>query len=392
MIPRTVSSYLRSIFTKYPVVTITGPRQSGKTTLCRQVFSKKPYANLESFEVRDFAKSDPKRFLGQFPDGAVLDEIQRAPELVSFIQVHVDEKKRNGLFILTGSQQFEISQAISQSLAGRTAIIKLLPLSLEEVSALGASISADEALFKGFYPRIHDQDLNPTQALGDYFETYVQRDLRQLSEVRHLSIFEKFVKLCSGRIGQLLQLQGLGSDAGVSHTTAREWISLLEASFIVFLLNPFFGNISKRLIKSPKLYFYDVGLACYLLGIENQKQLLSHPLRGQLFENLIIGEALKFRYNRGQKNNLHFLRDSSGNEIDLLLDFGQQVLPIEIKAGQTIAGDFFKGFQAFEDFFKKSAFGRLLVYAGKEKQDRGDVRVAGFLDFHRSLEDLLKNV
>jgi predicted AAA+ superfamily ATPase len=296
----------RALFAKYPVLTITGPRQAGKTTLCRDAFPDLAYVNLESPDRREFASGDPRGFLREVADGAILDEIQRAPELVSYIQEHVDEKRRNGLFVLTGSQQFRVTEAISQSLAGRTAILRLLPFTIAEAAALRTDLDADGMLYTGFYPRIYDQTLDPTQALGDYFETYVERDVRQISEIRNLSGFRTFVKLCAGRVGQLLNLQGLGNDAGVSHTTAREWISVLEASYVVFLLPPLHANVSKRLIKASKLYFYDVGLAAYLLGIENEKQIFAHPLKGALFENLIVMEALKHRYNQGLRSNLRW--------------------------------------------------------------------------------------
>ncbi len=280
-----MAKYATTAFAKYPVITITGPRQSGKTTLARNTFTEKPYANLENPVTRQFAEEDPLAFLGQYPQGAIIDEIQRVPELLSYIQVIVDERRENSLFVLTGSQQFELMHGITQSLAGRTALLKLLPLSIAEL-ATHFSPGVDEMLFKGFYPRIYDQDIAPDQAYGDYFETYVERDLRQLVNVKNLSLFQRFVKLCAGRCGQLLNLNSLANDTGISHSTAREWMTVLEASYIVFLLQPFHANIGKRLVKSPKIYFYDVGLASWLLGIEEQRQIATHPLRGGLFENM----------------------------------------------------------------------------------------------------------
>ncbi|HGG59360.1 MAG TPA: ATP-binding protein [Gammaproteobacteria bacterium] len=279
MIPRTLESHATAAFAKYPVITITGPRQSGKTTLARNTFAGKPYANLENPVTRQFAHEDPLAFLGQYPQGAVIDEIQRVPDLLSYIQVVVDEKRENSLFVLTGSQQFELMRGISQSLAGRTALLKLLPFSIAELTG-HFSPGIDEMLFKGFYPRVYDQDIAPDQAYGDYFETYVERDLRQLVNIKNLGLFQRFVKLCAGRCGQLLNLNSLANDTGISRSTAREWMTVLEASYIVFLLPPFHANIGKRLIKSPKLYFYDVGLASWLLGIEEQRQIATHPLRG----------------------------------------------------------------------------------------------------------------
>lgn len=375
MISRAMAGYASYAFSKYPVVTITGPRQSGKTTLARTVFAAKPYANLEHPVTRQFAEDDPVGFLAQYPDGAVIDEIQRVPTLLSYIQVIVDDLQCNSLFVLTGSHQFELMHGVSQSLAGRTALLKLLPLSIAELRPR-FSQTIDEMLFKGFYPRIYDQDLMPTQAYGDYFETYIQRDLRQLINVKNLSLFERFVKLCAGRCGQLLNLHSLASDTGVSQSTAREWLTILEASYIVFLLQPFHANIGKRLIKSPKIYFYDVGLASWLCGIEALEQLPTHPLRGNFFENMVVMEVLKHRYNRGQRNNLFFYRDSNGNEIDILYTKGKDVLPIEVKSGQTITSSYFKGLQKFKALFTDDIpWGDVLVYGGDVEQKRQQTTV-----------------
>ena len=336
MIRREISDNLITLAGKYPVVTITGPRQSGKTTLAKEVFKEKVYINLEAMDSREFARSDPRGFLKRIPDGAILDEIQRVPELVSYIQERVDEKKKNNMFILTGSQQFEFTNSINQSLAGRTALLKLLPFSITEVKNNYGLLDMEEILYTGFYPRIYDQKLDPTQALGDYFETYVERDLRQLIQIQNLSVFQKFVKMCAGRTGQLLNLNSLANDVGISHTTARGWLTILEASYIVYLLRPYHPNIKKRLVKSPKLYFYDVGLASYLLGIENKSHVDHHPLKGNLFENLVVTEILKYRLNKGKRNNLNFYRDSTGNEIDVIYGVAQNFLPIEIK--RTVVG------------------------------------------------------
>ena len=299
MVEREITHRLTSLFRHYPFVTVTGPRQSGKTTLCRTAFPDLNYANLEAPDQRAFAESDPRGFIAQLGEGAIIDEIQHVPDLLSYLQVLADEKGRNGLFVLTGSEQFRLSDAISQSLAGRTALLRLLPFSLAERRRIGASGAVDDILYSGFYPRILDQGLDPRQALGDYIETYVERDVRRLGEIRNLSSFRSFMRLCAGRIGQLVNLTSLGSDAGVSHTTAREWLTVLEASYIIFQLQPFHANIRKRLVRSPKLYFYDVGLASYLIGIENAGQVVTHPLRGALFENAVAAEALKHRFNRG---------------------------------------------------------------------------------------------
>jgi predicted AAA+ superfamily ATPase len=375
MIPRTLAPVVQKLAGKYPVVTVTGPRQSGKTTLCRAVFPEKAYVNLESPDLREFARSDPRGFLSAYSDGAILDEIQRVPELASYLQPMVDARGERGLFVLTGSQQFEVMTTITQSLAGRTALLKLLPLSIEELSAAGIQLPTDRLLLTGFYPRLYDAGLNPTQALGDYVETYVERDVRQLITIKDLALFERFVRVCAGRVGQLLNLQSLGNDVGISHTTARSWLTLLEASYVVFLLQPWHTNIAKRQIKSPKLYFYDVGLAAYLLGAENEAHISRHPLRGSLFENLVIIEALKYRYHRGKRSNLYFWRDARGSEVDLLIENGPDVVPVEIKAGATIADDYFKGLRAFAARLPEPPRRKALVYGGSERQSRSEAMI-----------------
>lgn len=374
LVSRSIAPLLASSFASYPVVTVTGPRQAGKTTLCRVAYPNLPYFNLERPDLRESVAADPQAFLARVPEGAIIDEVQRVPELLSYLQVHVDERRRNGLFILTGSEQFRLSETISQSLAGRTAILRLLPFSIEEAAVIRATMTVDELLFTGFYPRIYDQQLHPPQALGDYFETYVERDVRLLGGVRDLSAFQRFVRLCAGRIGQLLNLQNLGNDAGISHTTARHWISVLEASYVAFLLPPLHANISKRLIKTPKLYFHDVGLAGWLLGIETAGQIATHPLRGALFENLAMSEVLKYRYNSGRRGNLHFYRDSSGLEIDLIYPLAGHHVPIEIKAGQTVTSSQTAALEKFAKLFPSETRNRVLVHGGVDEIPRADVR------------------
>ncbi len=376
LVPRTLAPVLASRFQSYPVVTLTGPRQSGKTTLCRMVFPDKRYANLERPDVRRFALEDPRGFLAQFPDGAVIDEIQRAPDLVSYIQARVDETPRKGLFILTGSQQLDVSARVTQSLAGRTSVLRLFPFGMEELEGTSwFPPSVERALYAGFYPRIHRDRLDPTVALGDYFETYVERDLRQIVNIRDLHLFQRFVGLCAGRIGQLLNLDALAADTGVSRTTARAWIAALEASYVVFLLQPYHANVARRLVKRPKLYFHDVGLAGFLLGIEEEGQLVRHPLRGPLFENLVVSEALKHRLHRGQRPNLFFYRDRKGNEVDLVIEVKGVPVPVEIKAGQTVAPDYFRGLRSFEKAFGPLPLGGAVVYAGQESRVQHGWRV-----------------
>jgi len=375
MIRREIEDTVKRYAREYPVVTITGPRQSGKTTLCKMVFTEMPYASLEDPEEREFALNDPRGFLGRFPDGAVLDEIQRAPDLLSYIQGIVDEKKRPGQFIITGSQNFELLQTVSQSLAGRTAIARLLPFSLAEIRKLRPStLSMDEAIFTGSYPRIFDQDLDPREALAFYFATYVERDLRQLINVRDLSGFEKFMKLCAARCGQMVNLSSLGNDCGVSHNTAKQWLSILEASYIIKLLPPYYRNLGRRLIKTPKIYFIDTGLASYLLGIQKVEYVSAHHLRGPLFENLVLSELLKKRFNRGKTDHLYFLRDRKGNEVDFLLDYGPFLDLVEVKAGQTVSSSFFSGIEYYRRIYGEVR-NSMLLYGGDKDHIRENVRI-----------------
>lgn len=387
MIERDIAPCLVSLFEQYPFVTVTGPRQSGKTTLCRQTFPHLVYVNLEAPDQREFAESDPRGFLSGLENGAVLDEIQRVPDLLSYLQVLADEKGRNSLFILAGSEHFKPSEAISQSLAGRTALLRLLPFTLSERERTGARGGINEILYTGFYPRIFDQGLEPRQALGDYFETYVERDLRRLGEIRNVSSFQHFVRLCAGRIGQLTDMVSLGADAGVSHTTARNWLNILETSDIAFRLPPFRHNIRKRLVKSPKLYFYDVGLASYLIGIERSEQVATHPLRGALFENMVVVEALKYRLNRGRSANLSFFRDGRGLECDLLVEAGVGMGAIEIKSGATIASDYFDSLNAVAKLIPNVST-RAVVYGGNVRQSRSAGEVVPFDELYDLLERL----
>lgn len=365
---------------QYPVVTITGPRQSGKTTLAKALFPDHFYVSLEELDHRRFARDDPRGFLEECKDGAVIDEIQNVPDLVSYIQGMVDSDDRPGRFILTGSRQFEMMERVSQSLAGRTAIARLLPLSFAETPSLKEADRPDDFIFKGFYPRIYHRNLNPREAYSFYLSTYLERDVRQMTQVADLSVFENFLRLCAGRCGQLLNLSAVSNELGVTHPTVRRWISILEASHIVKLLQPWHANIGKRLVKTPKLYFIDTGLACNLLGIEQADQLRTHPLRGALFENLIVAEALKQRFNTGRADNLFFYRDHQGNEVDLLMEYADQCDVYEIKSAQTINSDFFRGLDTFEKLIQRTR-SRHLVYAGSPKRVERKTHIQPWNDF-----------
>jgi len=365
--------------TLYPVVTVLGPRQSGKTTLCQMAFPDKPYVNLEQPDVREFAQQDPKAFLAQFPDGAVLDEIQNVPALLSWIQVLTDADPRKGRFVLTGSHQLQVSAQITQSLAGRTAVLELLPLSLSELAAAGMfdpeCADVSRWMLQGGYPRIHAQDLPPEVMLSDYFATYVERDVRRLINLRHLREFGQCVRFVAGRTGQLLNQTSLGNEVGVSSNTITQWLSILEASFLVFSLAPWSVNIGKRLVKSPKIYFYDVGLACWLLGIKTVEQLQHHPLRGALFENLVVLEVLKSLRHQGLRDPMYFFRDSNGLEIDLLLDHADGLQLVEIKASQTVSAPLFKNLRTVSTLLGDRVKSQHLIYGGAERQDRTGAQV-----------------
>lgn len=368
MIKREIEQVCKQLFAQYPILSITGPRQSGKTTLARALFPEKPYINFEYPDQRRLAIEDPRSFLKKFPEGAILDEIQRAPEIPSYLQGIVDEKKANGMYVLTGSQQFEVSQTISQSLAGRTAMIKLLPFTLGELASCATLQSLDEIMLNGFYPGRHVNAIDPKHYYSNYLETYIERDLRRISQIENLSLFEKFVRLLASRASSLLNANSLANDCGVSVPTIGRWISILEASYIVFMMPPFFRNIGKRLIKSPKIYFFDTGLLCFLLGIENRRHLESHPQRGAVFENMVVIELLKKRYNQGLHSNLNFFRDKTGNEVDVVLDQGISIIPIEIKSAQTPHQDFCRGLKVIRTLLPAEVNSGYVVYDGEIEQ------------------------
>lgn len=344
MIERTLSSKLQELAQKYPIVTLTGPRQSGKSTLLQHSFPAYRYVSLEDIDVRNYAIEDPRGFLANYPDKTIIDEAQRAPELFSYIQTYTDKKGKEGMYILAGSHNFLLMEKINQSLAGRTAVMTLLPFSHAEMKA-GSILphSVNEEIFKGGYPRLYDKNIHPVDYYPFYIQTYVERDVRLMKNIGDLSKFIRFIKLCAGRIGQLLNISSISNECGIAVSTATAWISVLEASYICYLLKPDFNNFAKRLVKTPKLYFYDTGLACSLLDIRDAGQVATHYLRGGLFENMVINEFVKRAYNRGELPNLTFWRDSTGNEIDLIEYRAGKPYAYEIKSGATFSPDFFKG-------------------------------------------------
>ena len=386
MFKRTIEPQLQDLASKYPIVTVTGPRQSGKTTLVKAVFNKKPYVNLEDPDIRHLADEDPRGFLAKYPHGAILDEIQRVPKLLSYIQPLVDEKDIKGFFILTGSHQLELHQAITQSLAGRTALLTLLPMSLSELSKEGVDLSTDEAIFKGGYPRIYKDSLDPTKTYKDYFQTYIERDVRQLINVKNLVQFERFIRICAGRVGQILNLEGIGSEIGLSSHTVKEWLSILEASFIIFRLQPYFENFGKRIIKSAKLFFTDVGLLTYLLEIENVQQVSRDPLRGHLFENLVILELIKYRFNKGLDHRLYYYRDVQKNEIDVIFKTGHELVPIEIKSSKTYNSDFLKNLEFFQKLAGNRAPRGYLIYGGDAEQRINSTQLLNYKKSFQAIE------
>jgi len=375
MIKRDIERELLESAAEYPVVTILGPRQSGKTTLVRMTFPDKPYFSLEDPDLRAAAENDPRGFLSQAEGGAVLDEVQRLPALLSYIQGIVDETGRPGSFILTGSHQPRLHEAISQSLAGRTAMLTLWPFSLSELRRYKSEWKAFELIAKGFYPRLHEEGLQPRRFYNAYLQTYVERDVRALINLRDLSQFQNFLTLLAGRVGQLVNLSSLSNDVGVSATTLRKWLSVLKASFVVFELPPFFPNIRKRVVRSSKIYFTDLGLAAFLLGIRSEEQASRDPLRGNLYENLVITEIVKGALSRGVRPEIYFFRDSHGSEVDLLIREKGELIPVEIKSAETFSTDFVKGLERFRALGLERVAAGAVLYNGKEKFQVRGIRV-----------------
>jgi len=371
---------------EYSVLTIVGPRQSGKTTLARTLFPDHEYVNLEEPDIREFAQKYPRDFFKNYSKDLILDEFQRVPELLSYIQVIVDAENRKGRFILTGSHQPQMKASITQSLAGRTAIITLLPLSIKELTDGGISLERDEYIYKGFMPRIYNETITPKYLYQNYYSTYVERDVRQLINIGNQNSFERFIKLLAGRVGQIVNLNSLAGDVGVSQPTLSSWISVLEASFIIFRLPCYFENFGKRQIKAPKLYFTDVGLAAYLLGIESPEQIFRDPLVGRLFENMVVADVLKTMYNHGKSAEIYYLRNQDGFEIDLILNKRRSIIPIEIKSGITFDLSFAENIKTFQKLSDKAKSG-YLVYSGDKNFDTQGVKFINFKEISSAISD-----
>ncbi len=380
---RDISEYLKNFSEFFPIIALLAPRQSGKTTLVQHFFKNYHYINLENLDVQQAALLDPRGFLEKLLDysGVIIDEFQHAPELLSYLQVLVDREKRPGFFILTGSQNFLMNQAISQSLAGRVGILTLLPLSIKEITDAGLQARlSEEAVFKGSYPRIFESGkLSPEYVYPSYVQTYIERDVRTMSQVTDLGLFKKFLGLCAARVGQLLNISALATEAGISVPTVNAWLSILQASYIIFLLQPYHKNFNKRLIKSSKLYFYDTGVACSLLGLDNVQQLEKHYLRGALFENFIIADIYKQFYNKAKPATLYFWRDSHGHEVDCIVEQGNIFLSIEIKSGMTFDRRFIEGLIYWQEVSGQTK--SVLVYGGNENFSLHNVDIKSWKNF-----------
>ena len=379
MIKREMAAKARELWSKYPVLTLTGPRQSGKTTLARSVFPDAEYVNLEDPEMHALALSDMREFLRRHPAPAVFDEVQYVPELLRYVQAAVDEARSPAQYVLTGSHQPALRAAIGESLAGRTGLLELMPLTIGELAAVGVEKSRDEWIFEGFMPRLYDSALLPTELYLDYFRTYVERDVRQLANLRRLAAFETFVRLLAGRVGQVLNVNALSDDAGVSVPTVKEWLSVMEASYVIYVMRPYYRNFGKRFIKSPKVYFTETGLASYLLGIRSPEQVANHPLMGNLFENMAVMEILKRRLNRGDEPDMYFMRMSSGLEADIVVENGGRLDLYEVKASSTFRPDMTANLRRMAEFIPD--VGRLaLVYSGRASGIQDGVDTVNFAD------------
>jgi len=365
MINRELHLKIIELSKKFPFVLITGPRQSGKSTLVKMAFPDYKYISFSDLDIRTFAKEDPRGFIATYPDKVIIDEVQKEPSILSYLQTHTDNENKEGMYILTGSQNITLMSSVDESLAGRVGILKLLPFSHSEMRNAGVDRkTVDEQIFYGCYPRIYDKDIHPTDYYPNYIRTYVERDIRNIKQIGDLSLFVKFVKLCAGRIGQILNKASLANECGISEPTVQSWLSILEQCYIIHLLKPDHKNFSKRLVKSPKLYFYDTGLACSLLEISSSSQIVTHYLRGELFENMIINELIKSEFNKGKEGDFTFWRDSNGNEVDLLHNIGNDTFAYEIKSGATFNKNYFKGLNYWSKLSAADSEHKTVVYGG----------------------------
>jgi len=382
MIPRNIGNEFKRLAKQYPVLTITGPRQSGKTTLCKNIFDNYKYINLEDIDTRKQANDDPRSLLElKNENGIIIDEFQKVPDLTSYIQGIVDSSKKNGLFILTGSQNLQISNKVSQSLAGRTAILKVLPLSYKELTNIKTKKTITELIVNGFYPRIYKENLSPTEFYSFYMNTYIERDSREVATIHNLSLFVTFIKILATKTGQLINYAGIANDVGVDQKTIKAWISILEAGYIIHKLNPYFTNIRKRFVKSPKIYFYDTGLLCYLLGIQDVKIFEAHPLKGAIFENFVITEIIKNKFNRVKDNNLMFIQDQTGNEIDIAIEEAGVLNNIEVKYGKTFNNDMIKNLIKYSNILSNKKIKSTLVYNGEQNINYKDIKILNVSKF-----------
>lgn len=383
LISREIVSAIKKITPKYPILALTGPRQSGKTTLLKSLFPDYRYVSLENPDNRNFAESDPNGFFKEFHSRVIFDEVQRVPELFSYIQNIVDDRSGEmGIYVLSGSQNFHLMHSITQSLAGRVAIFKLFPFDLKELK--NARLVGEDylnSIIKGFYPAIYDRDIPSKVFYSNYIETYINRDISELVAIRDLRIFQNFLALCATRAGQLLNLNALANECGISQPTAKTWLSALEQSFIIFQLYPYHKNFNKRVVKTPKLYFYDTGLLCHLLKISKTESLLTHPIKGALFENMMIAEYVKQMHHQSNPQDLWFWRDAAGNEIDLMVDKGDQIDIIEFKASQTIKTQMFDGLSKFEEISQIKNLNKSLVYGGNTSQKRSAGNLVSWMEF-----------
>ncbi len=382
-INRTITPKILQAAKEYPIISIFGPRQSGKTTLAKKIFDQHQYVSLENIDNREFAQNDPRGFIAQHKNkiGMILDEVQNVPDLLSYLQTTVDEESCIGKFILTGSQNILLNEKVTQTLSGRTAIFKLLPLSIEELTASNMlPDNVESFIFTGCYPKLYAESINPLDWYSNYLYTYIERDVRQIKNITDLATFQHFIKLCAGRIGQPLNTTELGRDCGIDAKTAKAWLSVLETSYVIFMLQPYYNNFNKRLIKAPKLYFIDPGVACSLLNIEAKEQINSHFLRGGLFENLIICDLLKYRFNSGRSNNCYYWRDQIGNEIDCIIENHDLLFPIEIKSGRTIYSNSYKYFSSWQQIVSSKGMKPSIIYAGTLNQERTNVDIISWCD------------